>query len=58
MAVGVSRLLTTFLFGVTPWDPMALSTVVIMLTLTAALAAWFPARSAARIDPVIALRPE
>ena len=57
-AVWVSHLLTAFLFGVAPWDPMALSTVVIMLTLTAALAAWFPARSAARIDPVIALRPE
>jgi hypothetical protein len=37
-AVGEGRLLTAFLFGVTPWDPMALSTVVILLSFTA----WSP----------------
>ena len=57
-AVGEGRLLTAFLFGVTPWDPMALSTVVILLSFTAVVSAWLPARSAARVDPVVALRPE
>jgi ABC-type antimicrobial peptide transport system permease subunit len=52
----LTRLLTTFLFGITPWDPVAFSSAVIVLALVAAVAAWIPARHAARIDPLIALR--
>jgi putative ABC transport system permease protein len=55
-AVWLTRLLTTFLFGITPWDPVAFSSAVIVLALVAAVAAWIPARHAARIDPLIALR--
>jgi putative ABC transport system permease protein len=57
-AFAVSRLLTTFLFGITPWDPVAFSIAAIVLTLVASIAAWIPARRAARIDPLIALRAE
>jgi putative ABC transport system permease protein len=57
-AVWVSRLLTAFLFRITPWDPVAFSTAVIALTLVAAIAAWIPARRAARVDPLLALRAE
>ncbi|MGH9161564.1 MAG: ADOP family duplicated permease [Vicinamibacteraceae bacterium] len=45
-----------FLFGVAPLDPLALGVVSTALILTAALACYFPARRAARIDPVVALR--
>jgi len=54
----VSRLLTTFLFRITPWDPVAVCTAAIVLTCVAAVAAWTPARRAAPIDPLLALRAE
>jgi putative ABC transport system permease protein len=57
-AVLLTRLLTTFLFGITPWDPVAFSSAVIVLTVVAAVAAWIPARRAARLDPLIALHAE
>ncbi len=57
-AFAVSRLLTAFLFGITPSDPAAFSAAAIVLTLVASIAAWIPARRAARIDPLIALRTE
>ncbi|MPZ17602.1 MAG: FtsX-like permease family protein [Luteitalea sp.] len=46
----------SFLFGVAPLDPVALGTVSAALILTAAMACYLPARRAARIDPVVALR--
>jgi putative ABC transport system permease protein len=57
-AVWVSRLVTAFLFGITPWDPIAFAIAVIVLTVVAVAAAWIPARRAARIDPLLALRAE
>ena len=57
-ALLLARLLETFLFGISPWDPGAFAASVIVLTLVAAVAAWIPARHAAGIDPVIALRGE
>jgi hypothetical protein len=53
-----ARLLSAFLFGVTPWDPAAAAAAILALVLVAGIAAWAPARRAARIDPLIALRAE
>ncbi|HLM98217.1 MAG TPA: FtsX-like permease family protein [Bryobacteraceae bacterium] len=52
----LARLMTGFLFGVTPWDPMVSATVPALVSVVALLAVWLPARRAARIDPAAALR--
>jgi putative ABC transport system permease protein len=46
------------LFDVNPADPLVYLALSLMLLLVAECAAWFPARRATRIDPVIALRAE
>ena len=57
-AVGVTRVLQTFLFDVTPTDPMAFTIVTLLLMAVGLMAAWLPARRATRIDPCAALRAE
>ena len=57
-AVGVTRVLQRFLFGVTPTDPIAFTIVTLLLMAVGLMAAWVPARRAARIDPSAALRGE
>jgi putative ABC transport system permease protein len=57
-AAGVTRVLQTFLFGVTPTDPIAFTIVTLLLMAAGLLAAWLPARRATRIDPSAALRAE
>jgi ABC-type lipoprotein release transport system permease subunit len=46
------------LFGVEPTDPMTLAVVAALILVVAAVAAALPARRAARVDPVVALRAE
>jgi putative ABC transport system permease protein len=57
-ALGVTRLVTSMIYGVTPYDPVTFVTVAILLVLVAAIACYIPARRAMRVDPMIALRYE
>jgi putative ABC transport system permease protein len=57
-AFGLSRLMATFLFGVTPRDPLVFALVPLVLAVVAWLGVWLPARRAARVDPLTALRVE
>lgn len=54
----VSRSMTSLLFGVTPTEPAVYATVAAVLAGVALLASYLPARRAARIDPLVALRDE
>ncbi len=53
-----SRFLHSFLFGVSSLDPLTFMTVPVLMVQLAVLAAWIPARRAAGIDPMVALRNE
>ncbi len=57
-ALGLTRLLSSLLYGVTPTDPLTFAAAPLILLAVAALACWIPARRAARIDPMAALRQE
>ena len=57
-ALGLTRLLAHQLFGVTAHDPLTFAAVTILLAAVALLASYIPARRAARVDPVAALRCE
>jgi len=57
-ALGLTRLLASFLFGVAPTDPATLVAVCGTLLLVTVLASYLPARRAARADPMSALRAE
>jgi predicted permease len=56
LTAGVTRLLTAFLHGVHPLDPVVLGGVSILLAAIALLACWLPAWRATRVDPCQALR--
>jgi putative ABC transport system permease protein len=56
VAIGTTRFLRALLYGVSPGDPATLAAVPLVLLLVATLASFVPARRAARIDPVEALR--
>ena len=57
-AAALSRYLTSLLFGLTPLDPITFAAVAAAFTAIATIAAYFPARRAATIDPSVALRCE
>ena len=58
MALGLTRLLTAYLFGLTPQDPSSIVSSVLVLLAVTAVAGFIPARRATRVDPMIALRYE
>jgi ABC-type antimicrobial peptide transport system permease subunit len=57
-AVGLTRLMKSLLFGISPLDPVTYAGVAAVLVAAAALASYFPARRATAVDPVEALRAE
>jgi ABC-type antimicrobial peptide transport system permease subunit len=57
-ALGASRFLSAILYEVGPGDPASLAAAAILLAAVAFAAHWLPARRAARVDPMTALRSE
>jgi putative ABC transport system permease protein len=57
-AFELTRILKSMLVGVTPTDPVTFAAMAVLFLLVAALASWAPARRAAGLDPIEALREE
>ena len=57
-ALGLTELMRSLLFGVSPQDPLTLASVAALLILVALLASYIPARRAMLVDPAVALRYE
>ena len=57
-AIGAGKLMTDQLFGVKPWDPVMLTLATVLLAVAALLASLIPARRAASVEPMVALRSE
>jgi putative ABC transport system permease protein len=58
VALASTRLVSTFLYGITPRDPLTLAVAAAVLASVAAFAGYLPARRASRLDPMVALREE
>ncbi len=58
VTIAVARVLSSLLIQLSPWDPTTYVAVFLLLTSVTLLACYFPARQAARIDPMVALRYE
>jgi putative ABC transport system permease protein len=57
-ALALARVMTSLLFGITATDPLTFVGVALLLVIVALLACFVPARRAAQVDPMIALRME
>lgn len=56
LALGGTRWIQSFLFGIPTIDPLAIAAAVLLISILASFAVYLPARRAARIDPMRALR--
>jgi len=57
-AAGLTQMMKSLLFGISPLDPVTYTAVPLVLAVAAVLASYLPARRAAAVDPVVALRTE
>jgi putative ABC transport system permease protein len=57
-ALAMTRVLQSFLFGISAYDPITFLAVALLLTIVAVAASFFPARRATLVDPMVALRYE
>jgi ABC-type antimicrobial peptide transport system permease subunit len=57
-SAGITRVLRSLLFGVSPTDPLVFTAIAALLAATAAAAIYVPARRASRLDPLTMLRSE
>jgi putative ABC transport system permease protein len=57
-ATAAARVLATQLYQVSPFDPVTFAVMVPVLLGAAVFASWLPARTASRVDPLVALREE
>ena len=55
-AIGVTRFLQAFLFGISPLDGLTFGRAVAVLLAVSLVAAWHPVRRASRIDPAVVMR--
>ncbi|HWB99693.1 MAG TPA: FtsX-like permease family protein, partial [Bryobacteraceae bacterium] len=58
LALVSTRWIRSYLFGVSPTDPLGIGAPILLLTAVSALAAYLPARRATKVDPMVALRYE
>jgi putative ABC transport system permease protein len=58
LALGLARLISGFLYGVKPTDPITYGAVAVALLAVALIACYIPARRAMRVDPMVSLRYE
>ena len=56
LSAGTVRMLRSYLYGLSPFDPVAFAGASLVWALIAMLASWSPARRATRVDPITALK--
>jgi ABC-type antimicrobial peptide transport system permease subunit len=56
VAILLTRVIASYLFGVSPFDPLTYAVVSLVLATVSLVAIYLPARRAARVDPIVALR--